>query len=437
MVPPHSDLAEQSLLGGVLLDNAAFDAAGAVVRPEDFYDPQHRGIWATVMTLVLANRPADVVTVHERGGHDLMYLEALVNSVPSARHAAVYAGIVRRNAVLRELMRIGSALAEDAMRAQDDGVHALIDAAVTSLLALQGLQQQGEPQSIDALLPPFVDQLEDLAAGRNPAISTGFADLDRLTTGGGRPGELWVIGARPSMGKTALVLQLGRTVGHDHGVLMLTQEDSNTSLLARHVAAAGRINLSRVRSPRSDDHEAWSSISDGVEQLVALRISLDDQTGLSIGDVRRKVQQVKKRDAGLALVIVDYLQLMEGDGDNRNQILGQIANGMKRLAKELSVWCVLLSQLNREADKRLGPPQMADLRDSGDIEGAADLIGLLHREWRRKPTEENKHWAQLHVAKNKNGPTDTVDLWFDGETQRFGNWSGMRPRGGRGVGSDD
>lgn len=430
-VPPHDALAEQSLLGSLLIDNACWELVGDKVTAEDFYTYDHREIYSTINRLIVASKPADAVTVLAAGKHDEEYIGALSQCVPSARNAAQYALIVRRHSVLRRVIALADKTASEAFQKGTEPQR-LIDAAVTELLALQQASQSSEPEPLDALLPPFIDGLQDLANGKNPAVETGFADLDRLTAGGGRPGELWVIGARPSMGKTALVLNLSRTIGANHGVLVLTQEDSKNSQVARFVAMAGAINLSRVRRPNAKDDEAWSRMSDGIELLAPLRISLDDQTGLGLADVRRKVQQVKRRDAGLKLVIVDYLQLMEGEGDNRNQMLGHVANGLKRSAKELGVWIVLLSQLNREADKRSGPPQMADLRDSGDIEGAADLIGLLHREWRRKPTEDNKHWAQLHVAKNKNGPTDTINLYFDGETQRFGNWEGPAPSRVRG-----
>lgn len=430
-VPPHDNLAEQSVLGALLVDNAAWDRVGDRLAADDFYVREHREIYSTITRLILASKPADAVTVLEAGKHEREYVAALSVCVPSARNAGQYAEIVRRHSVRRRVIALADEIAAEGFNRGADAQE-LIDQAITKLLALQQVSQTGEPELLDALVPPFLDALQDLADGKNPAVETGFADLDRLTAGGGRPGELWVIGARPSMGKTALVLNLSRTVGEQHGVLVLTQEDSKNSQVARFVAMAGRINLSRVRRPKAEDSEAWASIAEGVDALRTLRVSLDDQAGLTLADVRRKVQQVKRREPDLKLVIVDYLQLMEGEGDNRNQMLGQVANGLKRSAKELGVWIVLLSQLNREADKRSGPPQMADLRDSGDIEGAADVIGLLHREWRRKPTDENKHWAQLHVAKNKNGPTDTISLYFDGETQRFGNWEGPAPSRGRG-----
>jgi replicative DNA helicase len=209
---------------------------------------------------------------------------------------------------------------------------------------------------------------------------------------------------------------------------MLTQEDSLNSLTARQVAAAGRVNLADLRNPRNAPQSMWEGVSEGIDALGKLQIAMDDQAALSIMDVRRKIQQVKRRRKKLDLVIIDYLQLMEGDGDNRNQELGKIANGLKRAAKEFGVWIILLSQLNRESDKRAsGMPQMSDLRDSGDIEGAADLIGLLHREHRRTPTEANKMHAELLVVKHKNGPTDTLNFSFDGAYQRFSDWEGPPP----------
>ncbi len=436
-MPPHSVEAEQSVLGGLLLDNSAWDRVGGVLADRDFYRYEHRLIYAGIGALINAGKPADVITVAEQlqrkdkaeecGG--LVYLNALAQSVPSASNIGAYARIVHERALLRALATIASDLADQAMQGQT-AVEAIIDAAIMRLLAMQERERSSEPKALEELVPAFVDALNDRAEGKNDGIATGLRALDRLASGGGRSGELWVIGARPSMGKTAMVLHLGRHVGERFGVLMMTQEDSNQSLLARHVAAAGRVNLSNIRNPQGAPDAMWSGVSEAIDRLSKLRLYFDDQAGLTLMDVRRKIQQVKRRDPDLRLVIVDYLQLMEGQGDNRNQMLGQISNGLKKAAKEFGTWIVLLSQLNREADKRSGVPQMADLRDSGDIEGAADVIGLLYREWRRKPTEENKHWAQLHIAKHKNGPTDTLNLWFDGETQCFGDWDGPAPRAG-------
>ena len=435
--PPHSDLAEQSVLGALMLDNAVLADVAGVLRPADFYHPDHAAIYKGILSLAADSQPADVVTVHERTQHDLVYLGQLADSVTSARAARSYATIVAEAARRRDLMRIGRQLADDAftLTAQAAPVPALVDAVVTALLAMVQGGGGAEPVDMPDMLGAFLDDLQARADGQQRTFATGLADLDRLTAGGARRGELWVIGARPSMGKTAFVLQLCRHVGVAHQVLMLTQEDSLLSSTARFVAAAGGVNLADLRNPIAAPQTMWHGVTEAVAELQPLHVTMDDQTGLSLADVRRKAQQVKRRHGRLDLVVVDYLQLMDDGGENGSISLGYIANGLKRFAKEYQCWVVLLSQLNREADKRTGPPQMSDLRDSGDIEGAADLIGMLYREYMRKPTPDNKHFAELHVCKQKNGPTDTVRLFFDGAFQRFGNWAGPAP-GRNGKGGD-
>jgi replicative DNA helicase len=429
--PPHSTEAEQAVIGAVLMDNEAWDSTADLLEPGDFYDPEHRGIWATLAKLVNANKPADVVTVYEAGGHELGYLNQLAQSVYSTRAARSYAQIVREHAQRRRVMSLAAALADDA-RAAMQPVQTVVEAAVQQLLALQQGSRREEPRPLSDVLVEFLDDLDRRAQGESDAISTGLVDLDRLTAGGGRPGELWVLGARPSMGKSAFVLGLARHVGQSRNVLLLSMEDSLMSATARHVAAAGRVNLADLRNPQAAPGSLWEGVAQAADELGHLQVHMDDQAALTMADVRRKVQQVQRRAGRVALVIVDYLQMMDGEGgENRNRELGAIAYGLQKLAKDTGAWVVLLSQLSREADKRSGPPQMGDLRDSGDIEAAARWIGMLHREYMRRPTEDNKHWAQLHVCKQSNGPTDTLSLYFDGSVQRFSNWSGPAPRGGR------
>ena len=420
--PPHSDDAEQSVIGGLLLDNAAFERVGDVLAADDFYHPDHRAIYRTMAGMIGANRAADVITVFEAGGHDMAYLNALAQSVPSAANARSYALIVRERALRRELMRIGGGLADVALRQAGEvaPVSAMVDKAVSALLALDRNDARPEPTDLAELLAPYVDHVQAKYEGETDAIETGLADVDALFDGGLRRGELVVLGARPSMGKSAFVLALVRHIGAAHPVLMMTMEDTMRTLVSRMVAAAGGVNLADLRNPKRAPHTMWAGLAQGVDALRRLMVDLDDQGSLTLMDMRRKIQQAKRRRGSLGLVVVDYLQLAQGEGDNRNQALGAVANGLKGAAKEFDVPIVLLSQLNREADKRPGPPQMSDLRDSGDIEGAADIIGLLHREWMRKPTGENKHHAELHVVKQKNGSTGTVNLYFDGAlTRRF------------------
>jgi len=432
-VPPHSDEAEQSVLGAVLVDNAAYEAVGSLLQPGHWYRPDHRAIWQTIGTLINGQRAADVVTVFEAGGHDMAYLHQLAASVPSASRAGAYAAVVVERWRERELARIGAALAAQAMAGvqEEGGVPGVVDKAVTALMQLVTSRSDRAPQHVRDLAMRFVDHLNDLVEGRDEATATGLRDLDKLTAGGIRPGELWVIGARPSMGKTALTGALARMMAKQKGVLFLSQEDSFMALTARHVAALGRVNLADLRRPQDAPEAMWSGLTEGVDELSGLDLWLDDQAGLTMADVRRKIQAVAQHTT-LGVVVIDYLQLMEGEGDNRNLQLGRIANGLKKAAKDFGLGLILLSQLNREVDKRTGPPQMSDLRDSGDIEGAADLIGLLHREYKRNPCDANKHHAELHVVKHKNGATDTINLWFDGAYQRFGNWDGPPPSKMRG-----
>lgn len=446
-VPPHSVEAEQSVLGGLLIDNRAWERVSEVLGEVDFYRHEHRLVFRSMAGMLKAGRPADVVTVFDALGDQaatvggLGYLNALAQSVPSAANVRRYAEIVKTRSVQRQVM----ALAQDlqgavAVGMEPAGVAAAVDAAVTGLLKLlQGAQQQ-EPELLENLMLHLLDEVQALAEGKRPAISTGFADLDEATAGGGRAGEVWVVGARPSMGKSAFVLTLALLVTAEDWGLVLSQEDSKLTLSQRAVANLGSLNLADLRNPakvRPEDQDRfWSRLVEGAELAKARRMLVDDQGGLGLADVRRKVQQAQRIAGGqLKVVVIDYLQLMTGEKENRNQMLGEICFGLQALAKEFGVWVVLCSQLSRDADKRTGLPHLSDLRDSGDIEAAAHVIALLHREARRKPTPDNKHWAQCEIAKNKNGPTCTVNLFFDGAHQRFGNWDGPVPSMSSGRGS--
>lgn len=431
-VPPHSMEAEQSLLGGLLLENWAVDVVADMVADGDFYVNGHRLIWCAVVDLVGRGQPADVITVFERlqsigkaedvGG--IQYLNALAQSVPSAANARAYANIVRRHALLRQMIVIGGELGAAARKApaHDGAIEELVNDFSQRLLALRDGASSDEPVHLATVLPAFIDELNARAEGKVDAIATGLHDVDRLLSDGLRRGELVVIGARPSMGKSALMLTVARNVAKAGPVLVCSMEDSEHMLVARQVAAAGRVNLADIRRPPPAGSAAdrmWSGVSDGVDTLAPLRLFIDDTPGLNLHQVRRKALQVKRREGGLLLLVLDYLQLMEGNGETRAHELATIVRGLKRLAKELDCSVLVLSQLSREADKLEGPPRLDHLAESGGIEQAADIIGLLWREARRKPKPDNKHKAQIEFAKQKNGPTDTVQLWFDGATQRF------------------
>lgn len=418
--PPQALEAEQGVLGAVLLDNGALDRVADTLAPEHFYAPDHAAMWRTMARLAAAGQPVDVVTMLEAGGHDMAYLTQLVQGVPSAANVDRWAAIVRDRALERAMIAEATAIIE---RAPAPGVpvEQKVDEAQARFAKLGERKARREPVGMDAAAVSFMDHLQLLADGKERVISTGLRAFDRQTAGGIRPGELWVLGARPKMGKTALALAMARNMGERHGTLFLSQEMPVLQLTMRHVASAGGVNLADLRAPAKMGDDVWGRVCDGVDRVRVLNLAMDDQGALRLLDVRRKVMAVKRR-SGLDVVFVDYLQLMAGDGENRNQELDRISNGLKAMALEFELGVVLLSQLSRKADERSGPPVMADLRDSGAIEAAADLIGMLHRGVVRNPTAENKCHAQLEIVAQRNGPAGTVHLWFDGELQRFGDW---------------
>lgn len=419
--PPWSQEAEQSVLGALLLDNAALERVAHIVAEGDFYAQQHRAIWRSIMAIVGRGQPADVITVHEEGGHDLRYLHDLHASVVSSTNAHRYAAIVHERSLERAMIGEAGRIIE---RAHQPGMELAdkIDQAQAAFAAMAE-QRPGahDPVGIAAAARELIDYVTDMAEGKNPAISTGLRNLDRATAGGIRPGELWVIGARPKMGKTALALALQRNMSTDRGTLYLSQEMPVLQLTMRHAAAVAGINLQALRAPKTSDTDLWERLSSASEQLGQLNMVQDSQGGLTLLDVRRKVMHAK-RHHGIDVVTVDYLQLMAGEGDNRNAELDRISNGLKAMAMEFNVAVVLLSQLSRKADERSGPPVMSDLRDSGAIEAAADLIAMLYRDAVRNPTLENKQHAQLEIVAQRNGPAGTVHLQFIGEHQRFKDW---------------
>lgn len=428
-VPPHSVEAEQSVLGALLIDNAVWPQVSDLLEPASFYRHEHRVIFEALGGLLARSRPADVLTVFDAlqarqqaadvGG--LQYLNELATSVAGSANVARYADIVLRCVQCRAVVSIGRDLASAAWVAGSrEALAEAIEAATTALLALQQGQGDRNPVELTTLLPGWIDDLQARADGRIDAIPTGLVDCDALFAGGLRRGELVVIGSRPSMGKTGLSHTLSRNIARTGPVLVLSMEDSLQMLVSRQVAATGRVNLADIRNPARARAPLWEGVTVGIEALNGLPIHVDDQASLTLRELRRKAQYVRSRRGDLLAVIVDYLQLMEQPGDeSRAYELNRIVRGLKRMAKELGCAVILLSQLSREADKLDGPPRLDHLAESGGIEQAADIIGLLWRESRRKPKPDNKHSGQIEWAKNKNGPCDTVQLWFDGATQRW------------------
>ncbi|MBO9650256.1 MAG: AAA family ATPase [Variovorax sp.] len=429
------------MLGALLLDNAAFSQVESLLDAGSFYRREHRLIYAAISAQILASRPADVITVHEHlasraeaeqaGG--LAYLNELAQYVPSAGNIRRYAEIVRERCIRRKLVGAADEIASAAFDPQGRSVEALIDAAQMAVARLATARgKRREPQHIRDSLPAYIAHLQDLAEGKNPAIPTGLGGLDALLNGGLRRGELFVLGARPKVGKTALGLAIARHVARSLPVLYLSQEMAVYELMNRHAAALGGCDLGAIRRADPHDPKMWDALSRAAEIMASLDLLHDDQTALRLFDIKRKAIETKRQRGDLALLVVDFLQLMDGGGgeDNRNRELDVIANGLKALAGDLDLACILLSQLNRKADEHFAPPTMTHLRDSGAIEAAADAVALMftpnmHPLSRKEP--EFAGYSEVHLVAHRSGATGLVPLSFHAPFQQLSDWRGPRP----------
>lgn len=435
-VPPQSLEAEASLLGGILLDNEALNRFPPLT-PEAFYRHEHQEIFRAINQLASAGKSFDLVTVFEhmrtaKGGAanvSLLDLSALAQYVPSAANIRRYADIVREKSILRQLVAAGDEISTKAFTSDDSA--AAIDAAQMLLAKLATVKARKEPRHISESLVEYIDLLNDLSEGKNPALATGIVGLDRLLNGGLRRGELMVIGARPKHGKTAVALGLARSLAHRYTVLFLSQEMPVMQLMHRHTAAMGSIDLGRIMRADPKDSGMWSAVTEAAERLGQLALVHDDQSALSLLDIRRKVMKVK-REHGLDVVFVDFLQLMQGAGneESRNRELDVIANGLKAMALDLDICVVALSQMSRKADEHYSRPTMTYLRDSGAIEAAADQIALLFTDWAHPMSKREsnfKGFSELEIVAHRNGPQGLVPLQFIGEYQQVSDWDGAIP----------
>ena len=422
-VPPHSIEAEQSVLGGLLLDNSAWDRAGDLLTDSDFYRYEHKVIYAAIGALVNATKPADVITVFEQmqslgkaedcGG--LVYLNALAQSVPSASNMRGYAEIVRRHAVRRALIAITDEAAT--MAWSSDDIDATIDRIATSLGQLERKQVRKAPRLLGDIVIERVDRIDDLHQNKIAAgWPTGFASLDRLLNGGLQPGMVYVLAARPSIGKSSLgVALLLECAGRGLPVLMLSQEMSEGEVADRAISSMGGIDYGRLQSGKLNDIE-WSLLSETAERTRDLPFHIDDQAALRLRDIKAKARAVK----GLKVLILDYLQLSASTGEhaNRNAEIEEISRGLKAMAKDMGIAVIELSQLNREVEKRvIKRPNLSDLRDSGAIEQDADVVMFL---WPVREFEgEGRRILGLGVDKNRQGKRGEFGLDFYGAFQRW------------------
>lgn len=439
-VPPHSAEAEKQVLGALLVDNAAFDRVGDLLRAADFYRFDNRLIFDAAAALFNANKPADVVTVHEQlqriGGDsakvDLGYLAGISREVMGAGNVRRYAEIVRENAKRRQLVSVCDEVSTAAFNLQGRTVEALLDEAAQKVMAVNTEAAEEEWEPLEVSVTKEIDRIQAAQDGNDESargiIPTGLENLDNRLDGGMRGGNLIVIGARPGHGKTALADTIGRYVAGTLGLPVgkFSMEMQNQEGAQRALAATGSIPLHALRRPERMSDLHWSSFTHAVEKLRQFPFYSNERAGLNINQVRAKARALRRRH-GLRLLLVDYFQLMSGTDGRlpRSQQLEEASRGLKALAKELNVPVVVLAQVKREVEKALDPmPAMSDLKDCGSLEQDADVILFLHRPKVHQPGlgEEWKHYARARMAKQRGGRTGEMNFDFDGQFMRYQPW---------------
>ena len=439
-LPPHSVEAEQSVLGGLLLDNTAWDKIADMIGESDFYRADHRLIYRHVSKLVGNSRPADVITVSESlestkeldGVGGLAYLGALAQNTPTAANIRRYAEIVRDRAVMRKLAEVGTEIAETAYNPMGKEAGQLLDEAESKVFAISEQGARGKQGFMDMqpLLTQVVERIDMLYNRDNPSdvtgVPTGFTDLDKMTSGL-QPGDLVIVAGRPSMGKTSLALNMAEHVALESGlpVGVFSMEMGASQLVMRMLGSVGKLDQHKVRTGRLAD-EDWRKLTDAVGRLNDAPIHIDETAALNSLELRARARRLHRQYGKLGLIVVDYLQLMSASsqGENRATEISEISRGLKALAKELNVPVVALSQLNRSLEQRPNKrPVMSDLRESGAIEQDADLILFIYRDEVYNQDSPDKGKAEVIIGKQRNGPIGTITLVFQGEYTRFANFA--------------
>ncbi len=447
-LPPHSTEAEQALLGGLLIDNSAWDRIAGVVHEHDFYREDHRRIYAAIHSQIEASRPADVLTVSEAlrqqglleamGG--MAYLATLANSTPSSANIKRYGDIVRERSVMRSLAQIGTEIADSAYSPAGRDARVLLDEAEAKIfkIAEEGSKSDQGFQQLNPILTQVLERIDMLYSRDNKddvtGIPTGFSDLDKDTSGL-QPGDLVIVAGRPSMGKTAFALNIAEHVGLEKGlpVAVFSMEMGSTQLAMRLIGSVGRLDQHRMRTGKLEN-EDWQRLTHAVGRLSEAPIFIDESAALNSLDLRARARRLHRQCGSLGLIVVDYLQLMSanGQGENRATEISEISRSLKALAKELSVPVVALSQLNRSLEQRPNRrPVMSDLRESGAIEQDADLILFIYRDEVYHPDSPDKGTAEIIIGKQRNGPIGTVRLTFLGQHTRFQNFANTGHYGGQ------
>lgn len=423
---PAAVEAEQSVIGALLRDNNAVDRMGPLT-PAQFYRQDHREIFTEVMRQLAAGKGCDVISVGlalPNVSDAMAYLNEIAQATPSAANIGRYADMVRDRALRRGLLAATSEMSDLAFNPGSRTALEVLNVAQASLSALAETRTVRDPIRASEAMLTHIDVIDGRVEGKFSGIPTGFEDIDAILNGGPNRGALVIIGARPSMGKTAFALNVATYAAHDHSVLFCSQEMQNGELLDRTLAALGRIPLSNVLNAQMSPSE-WNGFTAASGKLNAMNLYLDEQPALTLMDVRGKARLIKRKH-GLDVLIVDYLQLMAGEGLNRNQQIEEISRGLKALAKELNIVVYALSQLSRNAANK-SRPQLSDLRDSGAIEQDADIVAFVHREEVDNPTSGARGFADIFIAKNRQGRIDDVLMEYEGMYTQFCTTRRPRP----------
>ncbi len=438
-IPPHSIEAESSVLGGLLLDNGAWDRVGDLLVDADFYRHEHKLIFSAIGGLINASKPADVVTVFEHlqsqgksedmGG--LLYLNSLAQYVPSAANVRRYAEIVRERSILRKLVAASDEIATNAFNPQGKPVSTILDEAEQKIFNIgeAGSRMKQGFHSMDSLVVELLDRVTEMSENPNDitGVPTGFYDLDKNTSGL-QPGDLIILAARPSMGKTALAINIAEHVALHEGlpVAVFSMEMGASQLAVRIVGSIGRIDQGHLRTGKLTEEE-WPRLTEAIEKLRNISLHIDETPGLSVSELRANARRLARQCGKLGLIVVDYLQLMSTSAgmsdENRATAVGEISRGLKMLAKELQCPVIALSQLSRGVESRTDKrPMMSDLRESGAIEQDADVIMFIYRdEYYTKEACKEPGVAEVIISKQRNGPTGTVKLGFVKHHTKFEN----------------
>ena len=433
--PPHSIEAESSVLGGLLLDNGAWERVGDLLKEADFYRYEHKLVFAAIGSLIESNKPADVITVDEHlknqgkaeeaGG--LVYLNSLAQYVPSAGNIRRYAEIVRERSILRKLVAASDEISTSAFNPQGKAVEKILDEAEQKIFRIgeEGSRLKQGFQGMESLVVQLLDRVEEMSQNPNDitGVPTGFYDLDRMTSGF-QAGDMIVLAARPSMGKTAFAVNIAEHVALNEGlpVAIFSMEMGASQLAVRIVGSIGRLDQGHLRTGKLTDEE-WPRLTEAVEKLRNISLHIDETPSLTPTELRASARRLARQCGKLGLIVVDYLQLMTGsssNGENRATELGEISRGLKMLAKELQCPVIALSQLNRSVETRTDKrPMMSDLRESGAIEQDADVIMFIYRDDYYNKDSKEPGVAEVIIGKQRNGPTGTIKLAFLKNLTRF------------------